>query len=57
MKCPDEGCACSPSGRGILLEELEADEDGPYLLEVAYFMACGAVLSPQMLAAIKNQQA
>jgi hypothetical protein len=43
-------------GRGLLLAELEADEDGPYLLEVAYFMACGVVLPPDWAAQIRAQQ-
>jgi hypothetical protein len=51
--CSD-GCACCPTGRGLLLAELEANEDGPYAFETAYFMACGIVLSPQMLAATKG---
>jgi hypothetical protein len=54
--CSD-GCACCPTGRGILLAELEAEEDGPYLLEVAYFMACGVVLSTSLQAAMETSTA
>jgi hypothetical protein len=55
MKRPrscSDGCACCPTGRGLLLAELEADEDGPYLLEAADFMAIGYVLSPAVMVAM-----